>query len=117
MELDRKAKGKMGEEMARHFLEKNGYEIIEENYRHERSEIDLIGLLDNRLLVFVEVKLRGNNKFGEPEEFVTAPQKEKIHQAAESYIYGINWSGDIRFDVIAIDESCKELRHFPDAFD
>ncbi len=113
--MDRKTKGKIGEERAIKFLEENGFEIVEQNYRYQRAEVDIIALLNNDLLIFVEVKLRGNNVFGHPEEFVSETQQNLILNAAEDYIHAINWTGDVRFDIIAIDKN-KSIKHFVDAF-
>ncbi len=109
-----KSKGKRGEELARKHYEANGYEVLECNYRYKRAEIDLILLLENELLIFVEVKSRNSLKYGEPETFVSEEQQERIKEAAEDYIDAINWKKDIRFDIVAIDRG--EINMFVDAF-
>jgi len=109
-----KTKGKYGEDLAVSFLEKKGFEIAERNYRFARGEIDLIGILDNKLLVFFEVKFRRGNAYGEPESFVSKAQQKLIIQGAEDYIYAIDWHKDIRFDIISIVQD--EIVHFEDAF-
>ncbi|MDH5610778.1 MAG: YraN family protein [Cyclobacteriaceae bacterium] len=114
--MDHKTKGKYGEAQAADFLIGQGFEILESNYRYGRGEIDLIALLQNVLLVFVEVKIRKNEVFGQPESFVTDAQQERIMQVAEHYMEAIHWQGDIRFDVIAINESSGELLHIRDGF-
>ena len=108
--MDSKAKGKEGENRACMYLEEMGYEVLERNFRHSRSEIDVIALLQNQLLVFVEVKMRSRADYGEPEHFVDENQQEKIREAADHYIHEINWEKDIRFDIISIEKS-GELRH------
>jgi putative endonuclease len=112
----RKNKGKKGEEQAAKFLQMLGWELLEQNYRHGRGEIDLIFLENDRILVFVEVKTRKNAKFGFAEDNISPAQQVKIYEAAENYIYAINWQGDIRFDVLAIVESSGEIHHAKDAF-
>jgi len=113
--MDNKNKGKYGEDAAVKLLKKLDFEILERNYRHKRSEIDIIALKENELLVFIEVKLRSGLDFGEPENFVTNAQKRMIIKAAEEYIYGINWHKDIRFDIITVNPK-GEVEHFEDAF-
>ena len=113
--MDNKNRGKYGEDAARRYLNKLGYEVLEMNFRHRRAEIDIIALLENELLVFIEVKLRSRLDFGEPENFVSNAQKRMIIQAAEEYIYGINWHKDIRFDIITVNPK-GEVEHFVDAF-
>lgn len=105
--------GALGEEKARNYLVKLGYHVESQNYRYKRSEIDLI-VSQNNLLVFIEVKYRNSKKYGEPEEFVTDNQKNKIIEAADNYINERNWNGQIRFDIISIGP--LELKHFEDAF-
>lgn len=115
--LNNTQKGKRGEDLACQFLEKNGFEIIERNFRHSHSEIDIIALHAKRL-IFFEVKYRKSTKFGEPEQSISKSKINKIKQASEHYIFEKDWKGDIRFDVIAIKEiSTKiEIMHFEDAF-
>ena len=47
--------GKLGEELAVDFLEKNGYEILETNWTFQKAEVDIIALKNNVLAV-IEVK-------------------------------------------------------------
>jgi putative endonuclease len=110
-----KEKGHTGESLAVAHLEALGFEIVEQNYRFRRSEVDIIALLDNRLLVFVEVKLRTNTSYGQPETFVTKNQEKKILEAADEYIHATNWQKNIRFDIITIDAQ-GHVGHIEDAF-
>ncbi len=57
--------GVNGELIAKSYLEKNGYLILERNWRYKKYEIDIIAQKPN-LIVFVEVKTRKNDTFGEP---------------------------------------------------
>ena len=114
--MDNQLRGKYGEDLAVSYLERKGFEIIDRNYRHGRGEIDLIGLLENNLLVFFEIKLRKNNVFGEPESFVSRNQERLIISTAEQYLLDINWQKDIRFDIVAIREDINEITHLEDVF-
>ncbi|MDN4166019.1 YraN family protein [Cytophagales bacterium LB-30] len=109
------AQGKLGETLASQFLEKQGFSIVAKNFRWRRNEIDLI-VKKERLLVFVEVKLRKNQAFGRPEDFMSPEQQERVLQAAEQYVLENDWPHDIRFDIIAITQQTGELLHLPDAF-
>lgn len=107
--------GNKGENMAADFLVQKGYEILTRNYRHKHAEIDLIVKRGNWLL-FVEVKTRSSNAYGEPEEFVTEFKARKIFEAAEEYIFSTNWQGHVRFDVVSIKlGDVPEIEHFEDA--
>lgn len=110
-------KGKAGEQLAADYLEKNGYVIVERNYRYKRSEIDIIAEHEG-VLVFVEVKARSSSNFGMPEEAVGEAKARKLMEGAENYILETDWKGDIRFDIISImlKMPSTEIAHFQDAF-
>lgn len=113
--MNSKNKGKYGEDLAVSYLRNKGFEIVERNFRHRKGEIDVIGIWNNELLVFFEVKLRKRDDYGEPEEFVSRAQERSIIDTAEEYIYGINWMKDIRFDIISIKDG-EGIQHIEDAF-
>lgn len=106
--------GKEGEKEALDYLLANNYEILARNFRFSRFEIDIIAL-DQKQLVFVEVKTRQSNNVGEPESFLSEAQQERIMIAAEHYLEISNFEGEVRFDVIAILKS-KDLHHIKEAF-
>ncbi|WP_424962689.1 YraN family protein [Ekhidna sp.] len=113
--MDRKTKGIQGEAIAKHHYEKQGCEILETNYRYKRAEIDLVALQKEKLLIFIEVKNRSRKDFGEPETFVSEAQQNRIKEAAEDYIFGINWKKDIRFDIFCVEPN-GDVEVFEDAF-
>ncbi|POY39403.1 YraN family protein [Solitalea longa] len=111
--------GKRGEQIALEHLKVNGYEIIANNWRYQHAEIDLIVQKKNDL-VFIEVKTRTGNFFGNPEEFVTS-QKEKLFAlAAEEFIYRQGHTGECRFDIVSVtfskDGLSYQVHHIEDAF-
>jgi putative endonuclease len=110
-------KGNQGEEIARAHLLKMGYSILEKNWRHKHLEIDIIASINNTLVI-VEVKLRANAFFGNPEEFVTSSKQKKLIKAADFYIKENNINWETRFDIIAIVQNPNELcvEHFEGAF-
>lgn len=76
---NRQSVGKFGEELARDFLTRKGYQIIESNFRIRGGELDIIAKLGDTL-VFVEVKTRQSIKFGLPEEAITRKKlKDTLH--------------------------------------
>ena len=103
--------------MAVNFLEANGYEICARNYRFGRGEVDIIAKKDDTL-IFGEVKTRKNITFGYPETFLSEAQCERIYRVAEEYTSVNNWSGEVRFDIIAIvwDGRLPLIDHFAGAF-
>ncbi len=78
-------KGRQGENIARDYLEKLGYKIIEQNWHYSKNaEIDIIAV-DNNTLVFVEVKTRTNLNYGHPFEAITQNKINKIYTAISGY--------------------------------
>jgi putative endonuclease len=70
---------------------------------------------DNWLL-FIEVKTRKSNAYGEPEDFVDEFKARHIFQAAEEFIFSVDWHGHIRFDIISVMlGAVPEIVHFEDA--
>lgn len=107
--------GATGEKLAADFLMKKGFEVVERNFRSRKAEIDLI-VKRGDWLIFVEVKTRNSNAWGEPESFVSNLQRQLIFQAAEDYIYKTDWQGHIRFDIVSVKPGASpELVHFEDA--
>ena len=102
--------GKKGETLAAKYLKKQGYRILETNFKNTIGEIDII-CQDGDEIVFVEVKSRKNKKFGEPKEAVTSSKKKKISMVAQSYLKdiesGLRRKGAFqkvraRFDVVSV---------------
>ena len=63
--------GKKAEDVACSFLQRNGLSLVERNYHCRYGEIDLI-MHDDDTLVFVEVRYRNSNKFGDAAESIDA---------------------------------------------
>jgi putative endonuclease len=116
--LIRKMLGKAGEDRAARFLAKQGYKILERNYRVPSGEIDLIALHRGEV-VFVEVKTRTSDAFGAPELAVTPRKQRQMVKAALGYIkYKKLHQVPCRFDVVAINEASeKEIELIQNAFE
>ena len=94
--------GKNGEDEAVKYLEKQGYTIIERNFMCKQGEIDIIAL-NEKYLVFVEIKSRTSNEFGLPSESVTERKKKHMIKAIQYYLYKRNLENvNIRIDVIEV---------------
>ncbi len=110
--------GKQGEDLATEFLERQGYRILERNFVHNKKEIDIIAQ-DKNTIVFVEVKERSTDVFGEPFEAVNLQKQKRIINVADSYIRKHNIDLESRFDIISIVKSPNEetkILHIKDAF-
>ncbi|TLD40394.1 MAG: protein of unknown function UPF0102 [Candidatus Jettenia ecosi] len=94
--------GTQGEHKAVKFLKKNGYKILQRNYRWKGGEIDII-CYDRGTIVFVEVKTRHSDTYGPPELSVTEAKKRQILKVARHYITEKRIEGiDLRFDVVSV---------------
>ncbi len=106
--------GAQGEQTAKEFLLSKGYRWRESNFRSKGGEIDLV-MEDGDMLVFVEVKNRLTEQFGQPEEAITPNKVRHMTQTALLYVKLKNVRDkSIRFDVVTIDAA--GIRHYPDAF-
>lgn len=93
---------KIGELLAVKHLKARGCEILAQNYRARRGEIDIIAQ-DGKFTVFVEVKTRRSLKFGVPQAAVTWQKQRQISKVALAYLQSQNLlDAPCRFDVIAI---------------
>ncbi len=82
--MKRRDTGILGEKLARDFLKKRGYHILETNYRCPEGEIDIIARHKDSL-VFIEVRTKTSLKFGSPEESITQTKKERLRTVASRY--------------------------------
>lgn len=115
MKLSRKEIGAWGEQQAAAYLEKSGYQILEQNYRTPYGEVDII-TRKGGCLVFVEVKTRTSVRFGFPEEAVGEEKLAHLLDSAAHYLIETDQDLDWRVDVIAINKNQQkgnfEIKHF-----
>ncbi len=114
---DRRKIGARGEVLALNYLEQQGYQLVESNYRIGRGEIDLMVVREG-VLVFVEVKTSTRSKYTMVEEKLSWYQLKKIKETAFRYLSNCDWNGSIRFDVVVVDlELPVAIQHYPGYFD
>lgn len=113
--------GAWGESVAAEYLQKKKYKLVATGYRCRFGEIDLI-VSNKQYLVFVEVKLRKNNRFADAMEFVDAHKQARLRTTAEMYLSLNPTDLQPRFDVIEIyapqgtETKKPEIHHLEDAF-
>lgn len=116
--LRREQRGARAEQLARNYLEQQGLNFRQANFRCRRGEIDLI-MQDGDTLVFVEVRYRSNSRYGTAAETVDRHKQRKLVTTALFYLQSnpelARLSG--RFDVIAIsgDSGSPRIDWHPDA--
>ncbi len=98
----RRARGAEGEHLAAEFLEARGYRILARNYRTRWGEVDLIAE-DGQTMVFVEVKVRRDDRFGGPGASITSAKQVRIARLAQRYLAERRLGDRLcRFDVVLI---------------
>lgn len=114
--MNKRQAGNLGEDLAVSYLTRRGYRILERNYRCRQGEVDIVAQ-DGNCLVFVEVKYRNGNAWGDPAEAVNGAKQKKIYQASRYYLYQHRYTEDqlCRFDVVAVYGDGK-VRCVKDAF-
>ena len=93
--------GKEGELIAFMILQRDGFTVLETNWRFQKAEIDVIAKKDG-FLVFIEVKTRSSKKFGRPEDAIDKKKIALYKDAAEGYLEQYPTEAEIRFDVVSI---------------
>ena len=113
-DAENKKLGREGEKQAVKYLKKNGYKILEKNYRTRFGEVDVIAR-KGEVVAFIEVKTRLTDIFGSPSQAVTRERQFKYIQAAKFYFAGCETDCVVRFDVIEIFRG--NLNHIESAFE
>ena len=93
--------GRLGEKIAKKYLQANRHAIIEQNYRTRRAEIDLIAL-NKGILIFVEVRTKKGERFGSPEDSFNRSKKNKLINNARAYVAKKRWKKEYRIDAVCI---------------
>ena len=99
----RKRTGELGEKAAAEHLIKQGYVILQTNYRCSSGEIDIVAREEDSL-AFVEVRTKRSQNFGTPEESITPTKQAKLVELADIYLqeHG-NPDQPWRIDVVAVE--------------
>jgi putative endonuclease len=99
---DTRSAGQGGETRATALLTREGYTIVERNYRCSLGELDIIAR-DGDVLAFVEVRSRADDSHGHAAEMVTRDKQHKVTRVAECYLLDRRPRDErMRFDVVAI---------------
>ena len=109
--------GKKGEELAIDYLIKQGYKIVERNWRFQKAEIDIIARKEETL-ISVEVKTRSTYDFGNPQDFVNPKKIKLMVLAMNEYVLKKDLEVEVRFDIVAItkNKGSFNIEHLEDAF-
>jgi len=111
--------GKLAENAAYDFLLTRGLKPVARNYRAATGEIDII-MRDSNDIVFIEVRYRKNDHFGDGAESITWKKQNKIYKTALHFLLNNSKLNkcNYRFDVIAMSQLNNqfEIDWIDDAF-
>jgi len=114
----RQIAGNQAEDLAVAHLQGGGLRILTRNYRVRGGEIDCIAL-DGDTLVFVEVRLRRNQRFGGAAASIDVRKQQRIIHAAQCYLarFPHQAARPCRFDCLVLDAlDPAHLEWIKDAF-
>ena len=110
---------RLGEDAAAHYLTARGYTILHRNIRFPEGELDLVAKWE-KTLIFIEVKTRESEQFGQPYQFVSE-QKQRRQAAMASRFISICRlvNVPVRFDVVSVvlpPGQAPKIEHIENAF-
>lgn len=113
--------GQQGERAAEKFLRKRGFRIVARGERDRLGELDLVAV-EQRTVVFVEVKTRASQERGHPAEAVDREKQRRLTRAALTFLKRHDLlECPARFDIVAVTwpTSAKRptIEHFRNAFE
>ena len=102
--------GNQGEAAVARYLRRQGYTLLESQWRCRFGELDLVAKDRDGTLCFVEVKLRSSGSIALPREFVDSRKQQRLRSAAALYLAQREWDGPTRFDVAEVYDQGGSLR-------
>ena len=93
--------GNQGEQLAAEALVREGYEIIDRNWKTRASEIDIIAARGGSMY-FIEVKYRASARQGDGLDYITDQKLSHMRRAAETWVSIYNWQGEYALLAVAV---------------
>jgi putative endonuclease len=103
--------GGRAEQVAAEFLVREGYEVLERNYRRPHCEIDIVARRGDTLY-FVEVKYRATNEFGAGLDYILAGKIRHMQRGAASWVAQHRWDGEYVLSAIEVGGKDFEVLEF-----
>ena len=111
------SQGAKAEQVASRYLQNHGLKLVAQNYRSRFGEIDLI-MHDGATVVFVEVRLRRNSRFGGAASSIDARKQKRIVSTAQQFLAGLGHVPPCRFDAVLLDDAHSDkVQWLKNAFD
>lgn len=102
------ATGHKAEKNAAAYLEKQGYRILQLNWKTRYCEIDIVAR-NNKTIYFIEVKYRLNQAQGDGFEYITPKKLNQMNFAAKMWLANNDWQGECTLAAIAASPAGFEL--------
>jgi len=114
---ERWMRGKKGEELARGYLEENGFTILHVHWQHGHKELDIVAER-GQILHVVEVRSRTEPYLVEPCQTVQYVKQRNVMAAARAYIYKHRIEKEVQFDIVSVVYGLQdvEIEYIPNAF-
>ena len=94
-------RGRQAENEVAQRMRKQGYEILSQNWRTPRCEIDVVAR-KKKIIYFVEVKFRASTTQGDGLEYITNKKLSQMRFAAHIWLQQNKWDGDWRLGAIGV---------------
>lgn len=107
--------GRLGEDAAAWYLERQGYTLLARNFRCRLGEIDIVAR-EGGVLVFAEVKTRKNSYYAAAGEYVNRSKQQKLVLAAKYWLMQHPEDVQVRFDVLEVYTDSNTINLIRDAF-
>ncbi len=108
------AKGVLGEDAAKTYLESKGMVLLMRRYHSPYGEIDLI-MQDGDVLAMVEVKAREKATAQESSYAITPAKQKRLCLTARQYLAEHPVNAPVRFDAVLVTK--EGIVHIPNAFE
>jgi putative endonuclease len=117
MKLNANNAGLSSEKIAETFLISQGLKLVANNYHCRYGEIDLI-MQESKTLVFIEVRLRTNTRFGSAAASITHQKQQKLIHTAQHYLQQNKLNLACRFDALLLNKADQaNIQWIRNAFD
>lgn len=107
------AHGHDAEKVAAEYVRRQGYEVLELNWRRPRAEIDIVAR-SKQQIVFIEVKYRQHDVQGSGLDYITPKKLAQMQFAAELWIAENRYDGDYALGALEVSGPEFEVTNFLD---
>lgn len=108
--------GNRGEQVAAGYLERQGFKVLERNWRRRQCEIDIVAQ-KGTVVYLVEVKYRQTDIAGSGLDYITPQKLNQMAYAANRWVAENNWTGEYTLAAIEVSGETFRVTEFIDPID